>query len=89
MNTELTCECNGITYSSTKCLKEHKNTKSHKTKSLLLQSNENNNNQDNIDKVEELLKKYNELLKENEELKTELVKVKNSYLSILFDFNKY
>ena len=95
MNTNLTCECNGKLYKNNTTFREHKISKSHKDWELQNQTNENSSN-DNIinniinnEKSEAELKKYNELLKENEELKQELIKVKNSYLSILFDFNKY
>jgi len=74
---ELTCECNGKVYKNNKSLEEHKQSKIHKDWEI----------RNNV--IEELNKKYELLLLENEELKRELVKVKNSYLSILYDFNKY
>ena len=84
MDTKLTCECNGKLYKNNTNLREHKQSKLHKIWEL--QNQQNDNNIDNIDKVEADLKKYNELLKENEELKQELIKVKNSYISILYDY---
>ena len=92
MNTELTCECNGKVYKNNTTLKAHKQSNVHLAWELQNQQNDNSSNNHNIHNNEEIkaeLKKYNELLKENEELKQELIKVKNSYISILYDFNKY
>ena len=96
---DLKCPCNGILYSSKKCLKEHKNTKSHKCWELWTQelsSDNENNNQNNDNEIENYKKeidslneKYNILIQENEQLKRELINVKNLYISVLFDFNKY
>jgi hypothetical protein len=76
---ELTCECNGKVYKNNTTLREHRISKAHKDWEF-----KNNNKV-----IEELNKKHELLILENEELKRELIKVKNSYLSILYDFNKY
>ena len=76
---ELTCECNGKVYKNNTTLREHKQSNTHKDWEF---KNDNK-------VIEELNKKHELLILENEELKRELVKVKNSYLSVLYDFNKY
>ena len=76
---ELTCECNGKVYKNNSTLREHKQSKTHKDWELKKENNV----------IEELNTKYELLILENEELKRELVKVKNLYISVLYDFNKY
>jgi hypothetical protein len=86
MNTNLTCECNGKLYKNNTTFREHKISKSHKDWELQNNPKEIPDNNEEFDTLNE---KYNTLIQENEELKKELIKVKNSYLSILFEFNKY